>query len=111
VREVRAEVLPRGDGLERVAQLVALDVDRDVAAAEELQAAGVIELQVREHDRPDGGAPVSNSTGPIFGCSISEAMIATVRRATGGLGSDAGLTPPPASGNPSSYSSRPRSSR
>ncbi len=34
-------------------ELVAVNVDRDVPAAEELQAARVVEVQVRQHDSPD----------------------------------------------------------
>src|SRR4051812_37057775 len=56
-------------------------------------------------------APVSNSTGPTFGCSISAAIIATSRRGEAGAGSERVLTPAAASGQPSSYSRKPRSSR
>src|SRR4051794_26466144 len=64
-----------------------------------------------QSSRQPGAAPVSNSTGPAFGCSISAAIIATSRRGEAGAGSERVLTPAPASGQPSSYSRNPRSSR
>lgn len=53
VRHVGTEVLAGRDGVKRIAQLVAVDVHRDVGAAEELEPTGVVKVQVRQDDGAD----------------------------------------------------------
>src|SRR5215813_2945175 len=50
VRQVGADVFARGHGIERVPQLVRMDVDGNVSATKELETAPVVEVEVREHD-------------------------------------------------------------
>src|SRR5215472_8096824 len=62
VRQVSAEVFACGHGIERVPQLVRMDVDGNVSATKELEAAPVVEVEVREHDGFDVVEAVAGRT-------------------------------------------------
>src|SRR5262249_31796700 len=75
VRQVRTDVLARGNGVERVPQLVRMDVDGNVSATKELEASPVVEVEVREHDRSDIAEAVAGSADhgvePVFVSVVS----------------------------------------
>src|SRR5262252_1243887 len=70
VGQVGSEVLARGNGVERVFQLIRVDVDRNVGAAKELEASSVVEVEVRKHNGFDVGEAVTGGADhrvePVF---------------------------------------------